>query len=115
MDNLAAAAAAAPGLLSVQSASLHHIDYISGVSLHHVISVSGKSHMCSSARCLQLTPNDQNNKGVKVEVPPVRVLVVDVWQRTAEGFCQTLKKNLSLKYVKNAQNDINHKNFNSAM
>ena len=48
--------------------------------------------MWSSAIRLQLTPNDQNNKGVKVEVQPVRVLVVDVWQRTAEGFCQTLKK-----------------------
>ena len=71
--------------------------------------------MCSSASCLQLTPNDQNNKGVKVEVPPVRVLVVDVWQRTAEGFCQSLKNNLSLKNVKNAKNDINHKNFTSAM
>ena len=74
--------------------------------------------MCSSASCLQLTPNDQNNKGVKVEVPPVRVLVVDVWQRTAEGFCQSLKKKLSLKNVKNlknAKNDINHKNSTSAM
>ena len=71
--------------------------------------------MCSSASCLQLTPNDQNNKGVKVEVPPVRVLVVDVWQRTAEGFCQSLKKTLSLKYVKNAKNVINHKNYTSAM
>ena len=48
--------------------------------------------MWSSAIRLQLTPNEQNNKGVKVEVPPVRVLVVDVWQRTAEGFCQSLKK-----------------------
>ena len=71
--------------------------------------------MCSSAIRLQLTPNDQNNKGVKVEVPPVRVLVVDVWQRTAEGFCQSLKNNLSLKNVKNAKNDINHKNFTAAM
>ena len=69
--------------------------------------------MWSSAIRLQLTPNDQNNKGVKVEVQPVRVLVVDVWQRTAEGFCQTLKKKLSLKYVRNAKNDISHKNFSS--
>ena len=69
--------------------------------------------MWSSAIRLQLTPNDQNNKGVKVEVQPVRVLVVDVWQRTAEGFCQTLKKNLSLKNVRHAKNDISHKNFSS--
>ena len=71
--------------------------------------------MWSSAIRLQLTPNDQNNKGVKVEVQPVRVLVVDVWQRTAEGFCQTLKKNLSLKNVRNAKNDRNHKYVNASM
>ena len=38
------------------------------------------------ASCLQLTPNDQNNKDVKVEVSPVRKLIVNVWHRSAEGF-----------------------------
>ena len=71
--------------------------------------------MCSCTSHLQLTANDRNNKGVKVEVPPARASVVDVWYRTAEGFCHTLEKNLSLKNVRNAKNDRNHKYVNAAM
>ena len=48
--------------------------------------------MWPCASRLQLTPNDQNNKDVKVEVSPVRALIVDVWHRTAEGFCEKFEK-----------------------
>ena len=92
MDDYAAAAAVAPVLLSVGDVSLHHVNEISGTSLHRVISISGKSHMWPCASRLQLTPNDQNNMDVKVEVSPVRALIVDVWHRTAEGFCKKFEK-----------------------
>ena len=84
MDEYVAAAAAA--VVYVSYASLHHVNYISGICIHHVVSISGKSHMWPCASRLQLTPNDQNNKDVKVEVSPVRKLIVDVWHRSAEGF-----------------------------
>ena len=65
--------------------------------------------MWPCASRLQLTPNDQNNKDVKVEVSPVRALIVDVWHRTAEGFCEKFEKYLSLKNVRNVKNDGSHR------
>ena len=53
---------------------LHHVNYISGICIDSVLWISGKPHMWPCASCLQLTPNDQNNMHVKVEVCPVRAV-----------------------------------------
>ena len=102
--------AAARVVVCVWHVSNHHVNYISGICIHPILSISGKPHMWPCASRLQLTPNDQNNKDVKVEVSPVRKLIVDVWHRSAEGFWLSLKNNLSLKNVRYAKIDRNHKN-----
>ena len=69
--------------------------------------------MWPCARRLQMTPNDQNKLDVKVGVSPVRGLNCSWLAQDCRGVLIKFEK--SLKNVRNAKNDTNHKNVNSAM